>query len=316
MQCYIKDRYNFATTHMLMVSDYDIVIDSIYDDNSSITVVGEISGIEGDFICVQGWVGIVDSVTPERGVTQITAKNILNAFSRPLLPEIGSSIEGFIAETLANEYVGISDAMYAMPYISISASGETAFITPDLEDGFWTLKSYIAKARRLKKVFVTWSVDGDTLVCSISAKNVPVRTVDFSDSANRLLSESYSRYTVGKITAVDTADNSTIEYYAHSDGSYSTEDSDRVPGEWIVIATDAENMENAVAEEFARSSFSHMIEFGSSRKYDFYDSLRVRINGRVLQSYISTVRISNTAGQLYRSGELRVTLTDKMKGMI
>ena len=24
MQCYIKDRYNFATTHMLMVSDYDI----------------------------------------------------------------------------------------------------------------------------------------------------------------------------------------------------------------------------------------------------------------------------------------------------
>ena len=54
MQCYIKDRYNFATTHMLMVSDYDIVIDSIYDDNSSITVAGEISGIEGDFICVQG----------------------------------------------------------------------------------------------------------------------------------------------------------------------------------------------------------------------------------------------------------------------
>ncbi len=318
MQCYVKRRSDFKTVYALDVYDYDVVIDSIYDENGSISVVGEVSGIEGNFIYFNGWIGIVDSVAPERGTTVITTKTILSAFARPLVPVAdGSAIEPFIKLKIESEYKNLSDAVYRMPYLSVSADSTTGFISPDVEDGFWNLRSYIAKVRRLKGVFVTWGIDGDTLTCAIGAKTVPVRIVDFADTAHRLQSESYSRYTVGKITAIQTVDNITTQthYYAHADGTYSTTDEDRVSGEWIVIATDADGELDAVAEEFARSSYSHLIEFYSDRKFDFYDSLRVRVGGRVLQSYISSVRVTKS-GTLYRSGELRRTLTDKLKELI
>lgn len=315
MICYIKRRLDFKTVRMLPVADYDVVLGSIYEENSTVTVPGEVTDIEGDFIVLDGWLGVVESVMPEYGSTIITAKDIATAFNRSLIPATGSSIEGFIKEQLEAQYKDLADGMYAMPYLQVTTAGATDFISPDEEEGFWSLKSYMAKVRRLKSVFCTWGVDGDALTCAVSAKNVPLRTVDFADGSHRLSTESYSRAMVAKVTAV--VDGVQTHYYAHSDGSYSTEDKDRITGEWAVLSAETEEAAAAaVAEAFARSSYSHMIEFYSDKRFDFYDALRLRIKGRVLRSYISSIHKTLRYGTLYRSGELRVTLTDKMKEMV
>ena len=287
--------------------------DSVYDDASTVTVLSEVAGIEDDFIIVDGWIGIVSSLTPDKGQTAITAKNIINAFDRPLLAETGATIEGFLKDQLEASYKNLSDAMYDMPYMTVSMTSSTPFLSPDMDDssGLWTIKAYIAKIRRLKSVFCTWGISGtNTLTCTIGVKSVPMQRVDFADRSNRLESETYSRYSVAKVTAI--IEGVETHYYLHTDGTFDTTDTDRVSGAWQIITTDAEKMADAVAEVFAKSAYSHLIEYRSDRTYEFYDALQVRVNGRVLQSYISCVRTSMKTGTLYKSGELRVTLIDKL----
>ncbi|MEL7610344.1 MAG: hypothetical protein AAGU74_12705, partial [Bacillota bacterium] len=68
-----------------------------------------------------------------------------------------------------------------------------------------------------------------------------------------------------------------------------------------------------VADEFAKNSYSHLIEFDGLKELNFYDRLQVRIRGRVLNSYVSAVRrTSKSRMTTYKSGELRLTLMDKL----
>ena len=317
MLCYIKSRATFQTSATLTVIDYDIALNSVYDDASTLTVLSEITSIEGDFVYFDGWIGVISSVTPNKGQTTISAKNILSAFNRPMLPSSGATIEGFIKSTLEAGYKNLADALYNMPYLTVSTGSSTPFLSPDLDDntGLWNLKSYIAKVRRLKSVFCEWGLDGKSgLTCSIEARAVPSQRVDFADKSNRLESETYSRYSVAKVTAI--AEGIETNYYLHADGTHDTNNADRVAGAWEIIITDAEKQADAVAEVFAKSAYSHLIEFRSEREYGFYDNLQIRIGGRVLNSYISCVKKSMKNGTLYKSGELRVTLVDKMKEMI
>ena len=315
MDCFIKRRSDFKNIHRLTVLDYDIALDSVYDDASSITVLDEITGIEGDFLYIDGWLGLVDKCSPDKGQTDITCKNILNAFSRSLIADTGTYIETFIKDTLESEYKNLTDAMYDMPYLSVTTTSSTAFLSPDLDDdALWNLKSYIAKARRLASVFCAWGVDGNTLTCEIGVKTVPTRKVDFNDRSHRLDSESYSRSSVAKVTSI--TDTLTTHYYLHSDGTYNSTDTDRVTGEWVLITTTDDGEAEAVADTFAKSAYSHLVTFYSDRVFDFYDGLQIRTKaGRVLQSYVSGIKKSMKRGTLYKSGELRVTLTDKLKEM-
>jgi len=317
MLCYIKSRATFHTSASLTVIDYDIALDSVYDDASTLTVLTEIINIEGDFICFNGWIGVISSVAPEKGQTTISARNILAAFNRPMIPAEGATIEGFIKDTLEAGYKNLADDLYKMPYLTVTTASSTPFLSPDLDDttGLWNLRAYIAKVRRLKGVFCTWGLSGKSgLTCSIEAKEIPTLRLDFSDKSNRMESETYSRYSVAKVTAV--VEGVGTDYYLHTDGTHDTNNTDRVTGAWEVIVTDDEKKADAVAEVFAKSAYSHLIEFRSDREFGFYDNLQVRINGRVLNSYVSTVKKSMKNGVLYKSGELRVTLTGKMKEML
>lgn len=315
MDCFIKRKSDFKTAHRLTVLDYDYALDSVYDETSTFTVLTEITGIEGDFLFFDGWLGVVVSCAPTKGQTAIVCKGILNAFSRTLISGTGTYIEDFIKDALETEYKNLSDTVYDMPYLSVSTTSSTAFLSPDVDDNsLWNLKSYIAKVRRLASVFCTFGVSNNTLTVEIGTKNIPTRKVDFNDRSHRLESESYSKLSVAKVTAIT---NTTTHYYLHSDGSYDTTDTDRVTGEWVVITTTVEKQETDVADTFARSAYSHLINFYSERTFDFYDRLQVRTEaGRVLNSYISAVRKSARNDVLYKCGELRATFREQQKEMI
>jgi hypothetical protein len=319
MLCYTKRRSDFKNSGLYVVLEndgYDIALDSVYDDTSTITVWTELSGVVGDFLYSDGWLGLIDKIQPDKGQTKVTCVNILTAFARPLIAGTGTYIEVFIKEKLENEYKNLADTMYDMPYLSVTTTSNTAFISPDLDsDGLWNLKSYIAKVRRLASVFCTFGVSGNALTVEIGAKSIPTRKVDFNDRSFRMENESYSKSSVAKVTAI--TDTTTTHYFLHSDGTFNTTNADRVDGEWVILPSTAEKEAEAVADTFARSAHSHLVTFYSDRVMDFYDRLQIRTeSGRVLNSYISCVRKSARKGVLYKSGELRATFREQQKEMI
>jgi hypothetical protein len=319
MIAYLKRRSDFITYAHLSVTDYDTCIGSIYEENSSITVVGEHSIVLGDFVVMGGSMGVVSRAEPNKGVTVVTCVDILTAFSRPLIYGTdGASIEAFISAGLTNNFKSVSDTVYDMPYLNITTGSATSFIKPDIEDGLYNLKSYIAKVRRLKNVYTDIGADDNSMTVNISVKAVPSHKITFKDSAHELIGENYSNASVAKITAVSSGVGT--DYYLMADGTITTSPgaAARAAGEWkTLIIRDTADVANEVADEFAKNSHSHSIEFYSSRLYGFYDTVEFNINGRVFSSYISSVRkTSKDSRALYRSGELQTKLTDKLKRRI
>lgn len=335
MQGFIKSRTDFKTMPVLEVIDYAMVLASIYDDVSKFSVLGEVALNQGDFFFFNGQGWLIDSAEPSEGATIISASDLVNLFVRPIIyygPV--DSTEQFIAEEIVYNFVTSGDEVYDAPYISIEILTSTAFIPPEVESGLYSLKSYISLVRRLANIFVTFKIENNRLVVTIQSLPVVTRKIDFGDGEHMLTSENYSASSVSKITAVEVDEEDVItnirDFYLMTDDtiveSPEPPTGERVSGDWTVITASAPNEEEEepedqtitkVVDEFLKNSYSHLIEFESTKTYGFYDRLYIRIRGRVFRSYISEVQKTYKSNRtLYKSGELRRTLVDKLKEMV
>ncbi|MEL7610596.1 MAG: hypothetical protein AAGU74_13975, partial [Bacillota bacterium] len=265
MQTFIKRRSDFKTLPLLDVIDYDVAIASIYDENSTFAIAGEHALSQGSFIFFEGHGWLIDKAAPSEGVTSITAVDLVQLFKRAIVyPGPGTDIESFIAAAIEDNFAAAGDAAYDMPYIAVTAVTSTPFIAPEVKDGVYSLKEYIALVRRLAWVFVDFSVARDTLEITVGARAVPTRKIDFADDAYRLIAESYSAASIAKITAVELVDGSASlvrDFYLLTNGVIIEDpgSAERAAGDWSVITTTTTGDETVlkVADEFAKNSYSH-----------------------------------------------------------
>ena len=92
----------------------------------------------------------------------------------------------------------------------------------------------------------------------------------------------------------------------------------RVSGAWLTLPVSAKDDPAAkAAERFAKAASSHKIEFWSDREFAVFDPCTFAVYGEILTSYISYVGTRSTDGRFYyRSGELLLTATEKLQGMM
>jgi len=324
MEAFVKRFADFKTYDTLTISDYDIALNSIYDEQSTLTAIGAVNINPGDFLVFGDFIGRILSASPgEQNTAEIICESILTFFQRGLVyPGDEVYVESFIASAFTDNYKLVSDLQYDMPYLMITHTDATGFIKPDIDDGFYSLKSYIAKVRRVKNVYVTFTVLGDILQVNIALKAPKISQIVFNDGRHEKISESISDSSIAKITTLQ--DDGTGGYiqetwYLNADGSITTiAPAARVAGAWssLHLSVDA-TAADEVANEFAKNSHSHKIEFRSAESYDFYSTVRLKLGSSVLQSYISVIRLdSNDSRFLYKTGELAVTLTDRLKEMM
>lgn len=311
---YLKNATDFKTSMMLEILNYDLTYHSIYDKVSQFTVIGEYKDIEKNYVIFDDYIGIVKSCEPSDGETLIKCNDIVFLFARDALYDGEStSIEKFIADEISDNIINISDDMYKLPYINVSYTTQTPFIAPNTEGLVYNLKSYIAKVRRMKRIFLSYEIAGNTLNISIAQKTIPTRNIDFAMSDYQLINETYSANQTAKVTAIN--DDVTTDYYLFTDGTYSTDPElkPRAVGEWVMVKAD--DIEK-VGDEFAKNSSSHLIEFYSNKKLGFFDEITIRSQGRVVNSYIAQIsKKSNDNRYLYKSGELLNTASEKLTVM-
>lgn len=311
---YLKNATDFKTSMMLEILNYNLTYHSIYDNVSQFTVIGEYKDIEKNYVIFDDYIGIVKSCEPSDGETLIKCNDIVFLFARDALYDGEStSIEKFIADEISDNIINISDDMYKLPYINVSYTTQTPFIAPNTEGLVYNLKSYIAKVRRMKRIFLSYEIAGNTLNISIAQKTIPTRNIDFAMSDYQLINETYSANQTAKVTAIN--DDVTTDYYLFTDGTYSTDPElkPRAVGEWVMVKADDIDK---VGDEFAKNSSSHLIEFYSNKKLEFCDEITIRSQGRVVNSYIAQIsKKSNDNRYLYKSGELLNTASEKLTVM-
>lgn len=316
MIAYIKDRSTFATLDMMLdITEFTLVLGAVNNNVGTAVALGELEGLENQFFIYDNKLWIIKGLSPEDGTTTVTLEDISYLFSRDLVWTDGTtyaSIEACIASTIDTEYINLTDPYYDTPYITVTYSTSTGFVKPDVEEGLWNLKGYIAKVRRMKNVFLTYSISGDQLNITVEAKTPTVHKIDFATDVAQMSQETYQKNSVAKITV-----NGINTYYLYNDGTYGTNASpslplERVEGDWIQLNVSAyDNEADKVADTFALNAESHIVEFWTELPVEFYDTVIIRHEGRVVSGTISLVEITSSDSRRFcKTGDLIDTMPE------
>ena len=331
MRAYIKRRGDFKTVMMGSAESWKIPIASAEGDTGQI-VLGEYASAEhtGNWLYIMGRIYLISQATPSNNQFTATIADPATAFDRQAVwPSTPAGTYGaFIKAALEADYLNCTDADYAVPYLQISNTDTTPLVAPELDDTkLYKLSDIISTARRAG-VRIDFSIDGEKLAIDISTAEGATHNVFFNDGRAQLETETYSADNAAKVTVLQAqekaegADKDTpteyisYTYYLAADGSVSASvHSARAEGRWEYITCKAdETPEDKAKELFAKNVNSYKIEFYSTRRYQLYDTIRLRLHGGAFTTQITGITYNSGDDRyLYRCGELATTIQQKVK---
>lgn len=320
---FFKGRGDFITYAHGTGTCKTVVYGSTRDDKTQIELVGSPVGPDaaGDWCVMEGLLWLVDEVTPGDGRTAVTLRDPLYMFDRPLIyaaPTSSQTVGGFISATVAAAFISPGDAAYAMPYLSVSNSDTTDFIEPDAEEGkTWSLPDYLLTMRQTYNIRCALTFTNSAVTLWISRPAQTAHKVVFGDGHTTLLDQSFSRDGAAKVSVYQ--DGTTTDFFRAADGTISTTvPAARAAGKWVTITANASADPQEKAEQyFAKNANSHKIEFLCDRAFALCDELIMRLDGEVITSSVTyAAREAGSDWYHYKTGELAVTLSEKLKGVL
>lgn len=323
MVAMLKHMTDFVTYKQMPVLSYDLALASTDAYKSSATAPPN-AATQTDrdaWFIFRGHVWLLSAVTPKDSSTSLRLLDPINAFDRDVFytePAAGTTTEAYVAELLETEFKLQTDSFFAMPYLDIAYTGETAFQAPETgANGIFNVMEYLHTLESDLSITVALTISGKKLCVQIGHRAVAARQVIFDDGHNQLVKQSFGAGGVSKVTTLQ--GGTLTDWYLAEDGSISnTVPAKRAAGRWeLIIPGDEDDVEAKVQEAFEQNAASHKIEFWSDRAYALGDPVRFRINKQIFNGAISFVGIQAGDNRYYyKSGELAVSLVDKLRGVV
>lgn len=327
MDVFVKGFADYRTIKLASGISSSVVLDSLEAEVSTVTVAGfQIKrGDTGNWLVLDGNVFLITGVNPGAETTVVQLSSPLDAFTRDvayIAPAAGSTIGGFVKDQMIEHWRDCQDAVYAIPYLDVSNLDTSAFVPPDMKGITYSLADYCRMVRRSSNISVVFRDNGKSLACEISQKPSARRNVDFSDGRSIMVSVNYASSGVAKITAiVEKTDGNTTasEWYLSASGEVLQDiPAHRAKGSWEMLTLkEGDDVASKVLVEFSKNQRSDKIEFFSSLDLSVQDVCEFVINGELVTSQISYKRKeSNDSRYFYKAGELPVTVSEKLKGVL
>lgn len=331
MKAYIKRSSDFKTVLMGTAESWSLPVASADGDTGQLALA-EYAPSEhtGNWVYVLGQIYRIAQATPSNNQFTATLADPATAFDRQAIwPDAPETTYGaFIKAALERDYLNCADTAYKVPYLQITNTDTTPLTAPELDDTKLYKLTNIITTARAAGVRIRFGIDGDKLAVDISTGTGTEHNILFTDGRAQLETESYSADTTAKVTvlqaqekAEDADKDAPTEYVAHTfyltaNGEITeTAPTDRAEGKWAYITCKAdETPADKAAEVFAANANSYKIEFYSSRRYELYDRVRLRLHGAVFATRITGITLkSGDDRYLYRCGELATTIQQKVK---
>lgn len=328
MTVYFKNVENFQTYLMAETESYTLTPEDINGAVSIFRIPGEsaldISNI-GDIVIGEGFLGVVSRLEPYAGMMEVTTRHITAIFDRETVNHgVGNSVEERMRDVLETEFQNGTDEMYARPYISVELTSGTA---AEVEDGVYNVFEMLQKLFPTYGIAVTASLWKGGLRFKIGVPQEGRRNAVMNDGHHQLVTQDFGEETIAKVTTylLDEEDETQVmeetNYYLMDNGYYYTKPDVgvRVRGRWVTFQDkDREKLEKRVADAFGNNLSGHQITFYSEREYPIHCPLMIRLeNGRTILTRVTAITKGSSERRiLYRAGTQKVTLTQKLKGVI
>ena len=331
MQAYIISKTDLKVKDTASLVSYEINEDAATATQSGFGFASAPNAGAGDYIVLRGmYTGIISGMEADKKTSAVTLRALpmSSIFSKNiLLGSVQTITENYILSAIDDNFVSSGDVMTDIPYIAATAKTQTALgVTPHNDNGIYNLDTFLRYAASRYHIFTDFEITTDTLNISVENRNPPLRIIDATVADVLTLSETVVSECVSKVTVKTSAGVTT--YYLFEDGSFGTnlEAGTRMRGKTdTVYYENTADSEKTAGDVFAKNKFSHLIEaeiISESRLYDtasmrLYDRALVRTKTGVYDTYISFIsRKSAAKTVLFKFGDARLTLTDKLKGGI
>lgn len=324
---YLKTHSAFETYRSMRETGYDMVLESYDGDTSKIEVEHGAVGLEdiGSWLIVDGGLYLVSAVHPadDRSKATITCREPQAVFDQDVYytsAAYGTLNTGaFVAAVINAEFVQQADSLYALPRLVVRNYVTTAQIPPsDEPDGtVFNLYDYLTMLRDSYGIFVDMSFSRNTMYADIREREPAHHNIVTNDGHAILDSLDFGDTdTVAKITSIKNGVGT--HWYLTASGAIThTPPEPRVKGSWEKLVLGAnDDAEQKVREKFGANSGAHKAVFRSDREFALGDAISLRAENNLVEGRISyKARKKSDSWWIYRTGDLAVTLTDKMKRM-
>ncbi len=322
MKAYLISMKDLSVLDYWDATGYVLYPDSDFTGQVTVKVDGDVDAA-GNWLLLNGDLWLVESSKPTDGLNQMKVRDPLYAFDRKLIYSGTSqtTVESFIAACFNSYYKSISDSAYKMPYLTITSSGATAFLAPELDSGdCFTLCDY-GEAARASGIDIRFIYGKNHIEVQIAPHSAQVTNIVMDDGHYQLLSETYSRETVAKVTVRqketvnEVVSYRDVTYYLSASGAVSTSvPANRAQGKWETIITryGSDDPLEKAKELFDKNVKSHKIEFWSDQEMENYTPVRIRFKrGLLFDTRITKIKKTSTDRRvLYTCGNLPTTLTE------
>ncbi|MBR3321950.1 MAG: hypothetical protein IKG04_08630 [Exiguobacterium sp.] len=310
---------------------------SLRDVTAAVNDYVRIASEEGDYFGI-----ISETEIQKNGITKVTIKDLATIFDVNIVidsDDMVGTLESFIASTITNLYISNPDAS-----MNINASVSTETETND-----WILEvdpmaddttlctvnlfdQIILPAFKAYGIIVKTSVDlGDKALVFTITKNesAPITIeADLPEVIEKNITVREAQRQVNKLTVYNSDDYSAapITFYLHPDGTFSTEDADRiVPVKWTydkAAASDkggesktfAQNAEETAARVFAAEEYNNIItlSYVEYPKFNVGQKVNIISNGVVYPTVFTAIERGSATKLIF--GMIRLSLIKTLKG--
>lgn len=321
---YFKERQTFKTYRMAQENDYSVCLESYDGDNSTLTVAYKDAGQKdvGAWLVWDGKLFVVNEVKPadDKTRTTLTLTEPASVFDRDVIYASSySSLDtgAFLAAVINAEFVNQSDTFYALP-LTVRSNVPLAQTPPCEVGDIFNVYDYLLSLRQSNDVFTDFRFSGEAITVDINVRVPETFNVFLGDGHSILKSQDFgSADSVAKVTTIN--GNTKQDWYLDVNGAIqSTPPTPRVQGSWkLVTLSSGDDAEQKAREAFGRTSGAHNVQFKTGREFAVGDVVNLRIDDTTVTGRISSKSLDfGENWYLYKTGNLAVKLTDKIKRMV
>lgn len=333
---HILSKTDLSLKDIKQINDYTIEYDINFKGKSTFVLGEKPNAEKGDLVTYNDFIGIISRVETNKAYEscKLHVDDINSIFDRKIILTnenliSSTGLEDFIATVITNRWISSGDSLLNIDYISLTVLTHTIYyFTMETQDGLYNFLTFLGNVNQFYGIELDYTITSNQLNITISKKNYSEIDLDLSASDIVEYDEVYSVDIIAKVVVKSKESNSETSYYLLNDRTISTNVNhpNRVVGdiEMVVCEKNVDVYQKAV-DTFKSNRYNHNIAFKLISNSKLYEPnqlfinrpirIKTKLNG-VYNTFIA--KMSHTLKSKvisYECGNMKVKLTDKLKGV-
>lgn len=225
-------------------------------------------------------------------------------------------VEDQVANAIMSNFVYPSDDYRLYPFIQIIIDSHTPkeISVTNVDNGIYNLHTWMTNVTQLYNIVYKWQLRNKSVILYIAYEEQDKQLLDTNAQSIQDYEEVFEIEVIGKVKVL--TDTNTYTLYLKTDRTTTTDSSDPNLAYGKITTAYVESYEEApqtALDEFKSNSYNHNISFRYNKYIPMGTPIAIKTNNQlILDTYISSVKITPKAFYEYQCGNIRIKFIDKL----